>query len=225
MVSKFGAILSAMLCIGCASTAKEPNATTTVKETVVVVRAESFRFDWYKDIEPVKADLERCAAEAITDNFDDLRYLPRDDFARVVFPNLPTEAAPLSLKSMRVLIEDPVFRGRLHRLNLRYIIYVGGHTEIEAEHAWVGIGGYMAATVAGMSSWEKDTDVTAVVLDLKSPSLASQVQSHSEGSSWVAGVFPFIAGIPADTEAQACRHIASRIAQLIAEAKTLEAQI
>ena len=130
----------------------------------------------------------------------------------------------MSLKSIRVLIEDPEFQKRLNSLNLRYIVYVGGHTEMEAEHAWAGVGGYMAATVAGMSTWEKETDVIALVLDLKSNSPVSRTQSHAEGSGWVAGVFPFIAGIPADTEGQACRHIGAQVAQLITEVRTLEVQ-
>jgi hypothetical protein len=205
--------------------AQTPGEVAHLKESVAVVRTKTFRFDWHKDIEPVEADLERCAADAIKSAFDDLKYLPQDQFSRAVFPNLPAEAAPLSLKSMRVLIEDTDFRERLNQLNLRYIVFIGGHTEIgEAEHLWVGGGGYMAATAVGMTRWDKETDVSALVLDLKHHSDVSRLYSHTEGTSWVAGVLPFVAGVPADTESEACREIASQIAELINDVKTLEAQ-
>ncbi len=189
-----------------------------------MIRSETFRFNWYNEVRPVRADLEHCVSDAIEERFPDLRYISRQTFSDTAFPDLPSESAPTDLRHIRVLLEDPTFRKRLETLNLRYIVYVGGHTEIVGAHSWIGIGGYMAATVVGMSEWKKDTKVNALVFDLKSPLDTISAEEHIEGTSWVAGLFPFIFGTPASTESRAWRDIGERLVATLAAARQLEAQ-
>lgn len=219
--------LLAMLAAGCAASGTAPADSSRAgspKQAITVIRSETFLFDWDKEIRPVRADLERCAANAIEKHFPDLRYISREDFTKTAFPNLPSEAAPTDLRYLRLVLESPTIRQRLEPTNLRYIVYVGGHTEIEASHSWVMIGGYMAATAAGFSTWEKDTDVNALVFDLLNPKDTSRSDEHSEGTSWVAGLFPFVIGMPTSSESRACNEIGKQLVNTLAAARRLEEQ-
>lgn len=221
----FHLLLFTALAAGCASSdpvvVAQPQA-AVAKPAITVLRSDSFRFDWDREISPVKVDLERCAREAIEGHFPELRYISKAAFRRTAFPNLPDDAAAFELRNVRTLLDSPVFRERLQSMHLRYIVYVAGHTEVEREHSWVGIGGYMAATFAGASIWNKDTTVSAVVLDLQNPMDDRGAEDHTTGTSWVAGLFPFIIGAPAGTERRACREIGEQLVAVLAEARRME---
>lgn len=219
--------LLAMLVAGCAASGTEPMESSKArppKQAITVIRSNTFLFDWDKEIRPVRANLERCAATAVNKHFPDLRYISRADFIKTAFPNLPIDSAPTDLRYVRVVLESPTIRHRLEPINLRYIIYVGGKTEIEASHSWVVVGGYMAATAAGFSTWEKDTDVNALVFDLQNPKNATRSEEHSEGTSWVAGLFPFVIGMSTASENRACNEIGKQLVNTLAAARRLEQQ-
>jgi len=220
-------LVFAAFTVGCASVSTSVEAgqqPASEKWAITVLRTDSFRFDWDREISPVKVDLERCARKAIQDHLPELRYISRSAFTGMAFPNLPSEVAPIELRNIRTLLDSPVFTQRIRSMNLRYIIYVGGHTEIKESHAWVEIGGYMAATMVGGSTWEKDTKVSAVVLDLQNPAVTHAVEEHETGTSWVAGLFPLIIGAPASTEARACRDIGEQVVRVLKEAQSMEKQ-
>lgn len=219
--------LVAVLAAGCASSASEiadSSQPRSPMEAFTVIRSETFRFEWYKEVRPVRAELERCAIDAIEEHLPGLRYISRETFTKTAFPNLPSDSAPTDLRHIRNLLDNSIFGQRIEPLNLRYIIYVGGHTEIEETHAWELVGGYMAATAVGMSKWKKDTDVSALVFDLRSPLDSVSTEKHSEGTSWVAGLFPIIIGMPTSAESRACRDIGEQLANTLAAAKDLEMQ-
>jgi hypothetical protein len=220
-------LLIAVLTAGCSSTGPKVMDSQEVhlqKQAVTVIRSEAFRFDWDKEVRPVQADLESCAADAITEHFPDLHYIPRETFTKTAFPNLPSESAPTELRYIRVLIEKPTLRQRLKPLNLRYIVYVGGHTEIQESNNWIVQAGFNAVLVMGASTWTKETNVNALIFDLKRLTESTGAEEHAAGTSWMAGVLPFIVGWPDHSEHQACRQMGEQITQALARARRLEAQ-
>ena len=69
---------------------------------------------------------------------------------------------------------------------------------------------------------DKETEVTALVLDLKRQSTSHSVAASAKGTSWVGGLFPFVLGMPADTEARACRAVGAEVVATIEAAKRAE---
>lgn len=221
-------LLVGALAASCAGTGAKNNTERSVqspRQGVAIFRSSTFHFSWYRDVEPVEANLERCVTDAIGENFAGLQYIPRSQFCKVAFPNLPVESAPLQLESIRVLLEEPKFQKRLQSMNLRYIIYVGGKTEtLAADHWWVGGGGYMAATAVGASWWEKESYVSALIFDLQNTGDSQTVEQTTAGTSWVGGLLPFAVGMPANTEDRACRNIGERVVEALTTARNMEVQ-
>jgi hypothetical protein len=209
--------LIALLAGGCASTPPDsPSGLDDRSVGVSVIQSNSFRFEWETQIDPVQVDLERCAQHAIADSVPSLRLVPHTELASALTPDLPQGAAPLSMASLRVLLGDPSFRETVDRLSLRFIVIVAGDTEIAAHHAWIAGAVYGGAAVMGVSTWEKRTGVSAVILDLRRPTGQTELEVRSSGTSWVGGILPLAVGYRASTEEQACRQIADQIAEALA---------
>ena len=68
----------------------------------------------------------------------------------------------------------------------------------------------------GVSTWEKRTGVSAVILDLRRPTGQKELEVRSSGTSWVGGILPLAVGYRANTEGKACREIADQIAEALA---------
>jgi hypothetical protein len=189
-----------------------PAESDSDRAAFTVICSRTFVFDWEKQLKPIAPHFERELGESVQRKRPELRYLPRDQFCRAVFPNLPAEAAPLELKSLRSLLEKPEFRERLDRLNLRYIVYLGGQTEIDENHYWIGI--YLI--IGGVSTWEKKSELNAVIFDLRRPNGTRSLSGTAAGTAWVAGVLPIVVGAPAHTEDRACEQISSALLQALA---------
>ena len=220
------ALVAACVLASCAVGDSERRGTTEPdpgRPGITVIRSQSFWFDWDRRIEPADADLERGIADAIQVRLPDLRYISRAQFCRAVFPDLPAASAPLELRSIRVLIEEPEFRRRLAALNLRYLVYVSGRTEIEEEHAWAGVATYGFGTFGGSSVWDKKTVLGALVFDLRRPTQLERTTHTARGKAWIAGVFPIIVGAPADPEGRAAQKLGEQLIQTLAAARELEA--
>lgn len=209
---------------GCSNTAQTTENTEKQlqKDAFTAIRSDSFHFDWDSEIDPINDSFEHCIADAVSNRLPDLRYVSRDTFTQEMFPNLPQESAPLDLKSMTVLLGSEQFHERLNTLNMRYIIYVTGYTEIKESHTWLAVFGYRFVTGVGMSEWDKETDVSTVVFDLKSSAELERTSNRTAGKSWIAGIFPIVVGVPANTEDAACHAVGIEIASVIEAARTAE---
>ena len=100
---------------------------------------------------------------------------------------------------------------------------MGGRTEIEAEHAWGGIGAHGFGTVVGRSVWDKETVLSALVFDLQNPSRLERATQAAEGTAWVAAVFPLVVGLPSNTEGRAAQKLGEQLIQTLAAAREKEA--
>jgi len=219
-------LLAAYVVAACTSSEPRPQpapAAAPSRPGITVLRSKKFWFDWNTRLEPADAKLEQSIEAAIRAGLPDLRYIPREQLCRAVFPNLAPEAAPLALKSMRTLLESAEFRRRLDALKLRYIVYVSGRTEIEAEHHWIWVIAYPYQGYAGTSKWDKETVLSAIVFDLRDPATTQRATQTEQGTSWVAGVFPIALGPSADTEGEACEQLARQLVKTLAAAREKEA--
>jgi hypothetical protein len=203
---------------------RDPPAPEPKRPAITVIRSRTFWFDWNREVKAAEPEIERSIGEAIRRQLPELRYISREQFARAVFPEFTPEAAPLQLKSMRVLLKSPDFRERIEPLNLRYIVYVCGRTEIEAEHKWIYVMVYPYWGYVGRSKWDKETMLRAVLFDLQHPAAAKRATEFEEGTSWVAGVWPVVLGPQADTAGEARKELGEQLVQIIKKARETEAK-
>jgi len=161
-----------------------------------------------------------CIATALNEAYPALKIIRTDEFYRTAFPDLPAEEKPNPSKIHSLPVEDPDFRERIARLGLHYLITVTGDT---TQHGnWIGgIGGGGPGAVTWIGKkWDRSSNITASILDLRQSAKAGEVLASASGEPWLVCVGAlFICapiGAPALTETKACDEIATGVVKFFA---------
>ncbi|WP_293614746.1 hypothetical protein [Porticoccus sp.] len=149
-------------------------------------------------------------------NRGQLSVMPEQQFLDSFYPWFEPRMAPLGLKRMGGMLEDPLIGKRVRELGIRYMIWVDGNTETTEKS------GAISCAVApggggcfGFSSWDKAANYEAIIWDLDKLGEKGRVQVDSKGSSYLLAVgapIPFIARV----QGEACEGIGTRLQSFFA---------
>lgn len=156
-----------------------------------------------------------CIGTAIRAAYPTLRIVPPHEFRRLALPDLAPEKTPS--KPWEELFQDPAFQERIPSLGIRYLISVHGHTV--QQKAWGDIfcgSGYNWLGCLGLVAWDRQSLVTASVLDLKQGRAAGEARVEVSGRPWLSIFFIFPVGLPAFTETRACSEIGEVVVKFLA---------
>jgi hypothetical protein len=137
--------------------------------------------------------------------------MPEQQFLDSFYPWFEPRVAPLKLKRMGAMLNDPLIAERINSLGIRYLIWVDGRTETTDKSGSLscaltpGGGGCF-----GFTTWDKTSNYEATVWDLKQLDEEGRVKVSTEGSSYVLAVvapIPFIAQV----QGAACAGIGDRL--------------
>ena len=144
-------------------------------------------------------------------NSGQLKVMPEQEFLDSFYPWFEPRVAPLKLKRMSHMLEDPIIADRIKSLGIRYMVWVDGNTETTDKSGTfscaVGPGG---GGCFGFASWDKASIYEAIVWDLKQLDEKGRVKVETKGSSYMLAVgapIPFIAQVQRD----ACEGIGNRL--------------
>ncbi len=144
-------------------------------------------------------------------NGGQLNVMPEQEFLDSFYPWFEPRVAPLKLKRMSRMLEDPMIAERIKSLGIRYMVWVDGNTETTDKSGTfscaVGPGG---GGCFGFASWDKASIYEAIVWDLKQLDEKGRVKVETKGSSYMLAVgapIPFIAQVQSD----ACEGIGNRL--------------
>ncbi|RLA43737.1 MAG: hypothetical protein DRR06_11355 [Gammaproteobacteria bacterium] len=133
------------------------------------------------------------------------------EFMNSVYPWFEPRTAPLGLKRMDKMLNQPSIAQRIRSQNIRYMIWVDGNTETTDRKGSiscaVGPGG---GGCFGFATWEKQGVYEAVIWDLHDSDEEGRVKVDAHGSSYLIAV-----GIPvpiiAQVQDQACEGIGRQL--------------
>ncbi|MDJ0950821.1 MAG: hypothetical protein QNJ94_18065 [Alphaproteobacteria bacterium] len=201
-----------------------PSATTqagTPRPAIVIVFLRAFAFE--PNVHSISDEdrIVQCIAGAIRDHAWDQRILSFDEFRTVAFPELPRAAAPRSPEYLTHLLKDSTFAARVAPLDLRYLLFVGGTTQVDQVAAsFECVGLYPYATCSGYWQWEKTSRLGASLMDIRSTGTAKAFDTARRGTAWLAVIHIFPIGMPAATESAACTDIGRRVGDFLDKTRT-----
>ncbi|HKF72243.1 MAG TPA: hypothetical protein VKB68_10865 [Stellaceae bacterium] len=216
----------ALLVAACATAPRQPaanaepeRATPTLSwiapsESVVALESPQFVFSWQNKQRKFGADVSACAVKSIVERHPGVRIISEGEFARTAFPDLPSESAPTSPESMKLLAESEVLRERIAPLNIRYLLYASAVTEVRNNKVFGGaIGGAGGGAAVAGESWDQQSDYSLAIFDMKTGrNAASQGSASGHGWFFVALVLvPLAAGWSPATESQGCQDLGNRV--------------
>lgn len=140
-----------------------------------------------------------------------LKIMPEQVFLDSFYPWFEPRVAPLKLRRMGRMLEEPLIAERIKALGIRYMIWVDGNTETSEKK------GTFSCAIApggggcfGFASWDKASSYEAIIWDLKQLDEKGRVNVETKGSSYLLAVgapIPFIAQVQGD----ACEGIGNRL--------------
>ncbi len=149
--------------------------------------------------------------------------MPEQQFLDSLYPWFEPRTAPLGLKRMGGMMNDPLIATRIRKLGIRYMIWVDGNTETTEKN-----GGFSCGLAPGgggcfgFASWDKNSNYEAIIWDLSKLDEKGRVKVDSKGSSYLLAVgapIPFIAQV----QGEACEGIGTRLQSFFSSASPSQA--
>ncbi|MEZ5528751.1 MAG: hypothetical protein R3E57_02225 [Porticoccaceae bacterium] len=137
--------------------------------------------------------------------------VPEQQFLDSFYPWFEPRTAPLGLRRMGKMLEDPLIAERLQQVGIRYMIWVDGNTETTEKNGAVSCAiGPGGGGCFGFATWDKASNYEAIIWDLKKLDEKGRVKVDTKGSSYLLAVgapIPFIAQV----QGEACEGIGKRL--------------
>jgi len=208
----------AALLAGCGSTTaineyREQPATTAneiKKNESVVILGRRNRSD-----HETEGDFIDCVGDSLSSGSQGVKVIPEKQFVDSMYPYFEASTAPMDVRNLGNLVKNPAIARKLSDLNLRYFVWIDGHTETTDQSGTitcaVGPGG---GGCFGFATWDDEANYEATIWDFKKLALSGKISAETDGTSYVPAV---IIPIPllARVQAHACSSMAQRISEFI----------
>ncbi len=181
---------------------------------VVFVR----KFSYEAGAESTSEGVVKCVEKQLRFERPAQRLVSYEEFSRLAFPDMEVASAPHDPEYLRILFDDPTFRARIEPLGIRFVIFVGGVTRSTVKSSSGIVGGSPAGGVLiAYVEWNKATELAASVFDLTNRNPVRQANASASGTPWLLVVEFVPMGATSDTEGNACRGLAQRVASDMAQ--------
>lgn len=163
----------------------------------------------YADYE-TEPDFIDCIGEKLNAEHE-ISVLPEREFVDLLYPWFEPRTAPLGLKRLAKMLDEPMIAQRFKEQGLRYMIWIDGNTETTDQDGSVscaiapGGGGCF-----GFATWEKTGTYEAIIWDLKALKESGRVKVEAIGSSYMVAIILPIP-IVAQVQDQACDGIGQQL--------------
>ena len=205
--------LPVMLCglCGCKSTTvideyrEAPTASLSAGESVVVLGRRS------SSQHEIETDFITCVGKALTNSGEGMRVIPEQEFIDSMYPYFETSTAPMDVKNLDTLVQNPAIARKFADFDIRYFIWIDGFTERTDSNGSitcaVGPGG---GGCFGFATWDDEANYEASVWDFKALNFSGKISAETKGTSYMPAVFipvPLLARV----QANACKSMAEQI--------------
>ena len=214
----FGAFFLSLLAgsVGCESHVTVPvsGQTTPVPRhlRLVVMDSPNWDFRWDERGTFHESGLADCLAKELAAKPSLYTLIPAEMYTRAAYPSLPDELVPRTPEYVRIALTNDGVQERIRSLELDYLIYILGTTELEHDWGDVLCGvGYGGGGCLGIVNIDKRSNISAVVVDVDATQEMISVGAQSSGELVIAvlGILPVWYEAP--TKRAACRTLAEKL--------------
>lgn len=157
------------------------------------------------------SDIESCLARGLEKRLPGRTVYRREQIRELLYPLIEPSTIPRTEDEFAEILMRTQVHLRLEREGIRYVVAFNGGTTI-GEEKGIGACGYNGCL--GFGWWGKETFLSAKLWDIKEVGEAEKIDAGDRGTT-VIPIFILPIPIPAATQADACRELASRIAESI----------
>lgn len=203
--------LLAALFGGCKSTTivneyrEQPTLEMAENESIVVLGRR------HKSSSETEVDFIDCVGDSLNNGRTGINVIPEQEFIDSMYPYFETSTAPMDVKKLSQLMQQPVFAQKLSDFRLRYFVWIDGYTETTDSSGSiscaVGPGG---GGCFGFAYWDDEANYEATIWDFKNLALSGKISAETQGTSYLPAV---IVPVPllARVQSNACKSMAAQI--------------
>ena len=156
----------------------------------------------YADHE-TEPDFIDCIGEKLEED-KGISVLPEKEFVDLLYPWFEPRTAPLGLKRLTKMLDEPMIAQRFREQGLHYMIWIDGSTETTDRDGSVSCAiGPGGGGCFGFATWEKTGTYEAIIWDLQKLKESGRVKVEARGSSYMVAIILPIP-IVAQVQDQAC---------------------
>ena len=162
-----------------------------------------------------EVDFISCVGSLLSGGRDGISVIPEQDFVDSMYPYFETSTAPMDIKNLDILVQDPAIAEKFSNFHIRYFIWIEGFTETTEKSGSiscaVGPGG---GGCFGFASWDDEANYEATIWDFKNLEFTGKISAATQGTSYMPAV---IVPIPmlARVQSGACHSMADQIKNFI----------
>ena len=156
-------------------------------------------------------DFISCVGNELSYGKTGINVIPEDLFLDSMYPHFEVSTAPVDVKNLDELVQDPVVAQKFSEFNIRYFIWIDGFTER------VDSSGSISCSISpggagcfGFATWEDEAHYEASIWDFETLKLAGRISAETQGTSYMPAIvipIPLLARV----QASACSSMASQI--------------
>lgn len=203
-------LLAALLLSGCKSTTvideyRDAETSLNSGDTVVVLgRRNSGEHETEKDF-------ISCVGKSLAGGEKPIHVIPENQFVNSMYPYFEVSTAPMDVQNLDQLVKKPEIARKFSEFNIRYFIWIDGHTEKTDSSGSIACSiGPAGGGCFGFASWDDEANYEASVWDFQHLNLAGRISADTKGTSYMPAVFipvPLLARV----QSHACSSMASQI--------------
>ena len=212
MSSKFLTLLIATLLFSaCNSTTRideyrqSPATIMNSQDTVVILGRR------HSSGHETEIDFVSCIGKSLASGESAMQVIPEQQFVDAMYPYFETSTAPMDVKNLDRLVQNPAIAEKFADFNLRFFIWIDGSTETTDKKGSiscaVGPGG---GGCFGFATWDDEANYEASIWDFKNLQLTGKINAETQGTSYLPAI---IIPIPmlARVQAGACKSMAQQL--------------
>ena len=207
----FSLLISALLIAGCKSTTvidqyrEAPTARVNKGESIVVLGRR------HSSDHETEFDFISCVGKSLSEGGNGIQVIPEKLFVDSMYPWFETRTAPMDVKNLGKLLENPAIAKKFSDFRIRYFVWIDGFTERTDSSGSVACAiGPGGGGCFGFATWDDEANYEASVWDFNKLALSGKISAETKGTSFMPAI---IIPIPllARVQANACRSMAIQI--------------
>jgi hypothetical protein len=161
-------------------------------------------------------DVDKCIRPAMLRAHPDINFVTAKQFRENLYPYFFPSTTPKDLEGYKRVLDRPEVLRRINSLGVRYLIMLTKDETLTDWHGGILCGGGPGGGAClGLSWWDRKSELSLVVWDLKNRTCAANVEAKSAGTGIMpAFLLPIPFYVPA-TRSAVCNEIANRLGKLL----------
>jgi hypothetical protein len=204
-------LISILLLSACNSTTRideyreSPATIMNAEDTVVILGRR------HSSGHETEIDFVSCVGKSLGSGESSMQVIPEQHFVDAMYPYFETSTAPMDVKNLDRLVQNPAIAEKFADFNLRFFIWIDGSTETTDKKGSVSCAiGPGGGGCFGFATWDDEANYEASIWDFKNLQLSGKINAETQGTSYMPAI---IIPIPmlARVQSSACKSMAQQL--------------